>query len=668
MPEKSDNKYIDPVQAMLEEQQAAANNMEESIEEEILSHAKEENDNDEPTTGTDLVPVENEDSKKNGKSSKETTEGRDVILSDSATDVEKRKSSDLSSEKDLEHISSRAPIGQTLIAKGLISEDQLDIALKIQRDSKESIMIGAILVEMGFITESALGEVLTENTDIQQFDPKSTIIDPNLIKQVPKDVAQRYNAVPILLDGDSVYIAMTDIYNVLALDRIQRYFPRRFKMVPIHCSPADLAEIIENYYEYELSIDGILREIEGIDLDDMDSLSRNDDNSYTNPTVRLIDALLVDAIRLGASDIHFEPEDSFVRLRYRIDGKLRLVRSFHRDYWMAIVVRIKIMSDINITESRNPQDGRISINVLGRHIDFRVATQPTIYGENIVMRILDKAKALLPMDALGFSEENVKTLTKALKSPEGIIVVTGPTGSGKTTTLYSILNFINKPDINIMTLEDPVEYQLPMIRQSNIKSGTGMDFIGGIKSIMRQDPDVIFIGEVRDEETATMALRAAMTGHQVFTSLHTNDALGAIPRFIDIGVNSRMLSGSIIACIAQRLARKLCSECKVEEAATEEEIKVYDLDVKNPPKLFHKVGCDKCAHTGYKGRVAISEIILVDENLNELIANEATRGEMMRHLEKNDFKSMADDGISKALAGLVDLNELIRTINMTDRM
>ena len=561
------------------------------------------------------------------------------------------------------------PIGERLVKKGLITKDQLEIALKIQRDSDGNSMIGAILVQLGFITESALGEVLTESSDVQRFDPKKTIIDPNLIKQIPKEIAQRYKAVPILLEKDNIYVAMTDIYNVLAIDRIQRYFPKRFRMVPIHCSEIDLNEIINNYFDYELSIDGILREMEAMMNNDQDLIKiTSEQQTYTNPTVRLIDALLVDAIQSGASDIHFEPEGQFVRLRYRIDGRLSLIRSFHKDYWSAIVVRIKIISNMNITETRAPQDGRITLTILGREISFRVATQPTVGGENVVMRVLDKQKALVSMDALGFSETNIKFLQKALKRPEGVIVVTGPTGSGKTTTLYSILNFINNMDTNIMTLEDPVEYELPLIRQSNIREGAGMDFVSGIKSLMRQDPDIIFVGEVRDIDTATMAIRAAMTGHQVFTSLHTNDALGAIPRLIDIGVQPRMLAGSIICIIAQRLGRKLCPKCKQQHRATPEECKILAVDKNNPPLIYHHKGCDACKQSGYKGRIAISEILLVDEGLDELIYRQASRVEMMTYIKSRGFIPMPGDGVDKVLRGILDVEELIETINMTDRM
>jgi type IV pilus assembly protein PilB len=323
---------------------------------------------------------------------------------------------------------------------------------------------------------------------------------------------------------------------------------------------------------------------------------------------------------------------------------------------------------MNIAESRNPQDGRIVMNILGREVSFRVATQPTIHGENIVLRVLDKQKALLPMEALGFSESNVKLLQKMLKRPEGIIIVTGPTGSGKSTTLYSILSFINTMDVNIMTLEDPVEYSLPIIRQSNVRENSGMDFASGVKSMLRQDPDIIFVGEVRDEATATMAVRAAMTGHQVFTSLHTNDAIGAVSRLVDIGVSTRILSGNIIGIIAQRLARKLCGNCKKQRPANEFECKVLEFDPANPPMVYEKVGCEKCSHSGYKGRVAISEIVVINDELDDLIFKSASKMELQKAANKTDYKPMSEDAIDKVKKGVTDLNEIIETIDMTKRL
>lgn len=555
-------------------------------------------------------------------------------------------------------------LGEKLITLGLLSKDQLEIVLTEQKSSKK--LIGAILVDMGFITESALGEILAESYGTQKFDSKSTMLDSTVVRLIPKEVATRHRILAVRFEGDTLQLAMADVYNVLAIDQVRRYAPKGAKIVPVYCTDTEILELIDQYYDYEISVDGILKEIE-TGIREKAKLDGRQEG-YINPTVRLVNALLVDAIKVGASDIHFEPEGSFLRLRYRIDGQMVQIRSFHLDYWNAMVVRIKIMSGMNIAESRCPQDGRISYNVLGRDVDFRVATQPTIHGENVVMRLLDKAKSLVPLDQLGFSDHNVAVLKVLLQRPEGIIIVTGPTGSGKTTTLYSVLSYINNIDTNIMTLEDPVEYQLPLIRQSSIREGAGMDWLGGMKSLMRQDPDIIFVGEVRDQDTAMMAVRAALTGHQVFTTLHTNDAIGCIPRLGDIGVPGHLLGSSLIGALAQRLARKLCKNCRKPRPATPAECKILDVDATNPPNIYDYVGCDKCKNKGYKGRTAVMEILRVDREMEELISTHATRRAIVEHAVANGFVNMQEDGIAKVLAGEITITELIDTIDLTDRL
>jgi hypothetical protein len=426
-------------------------------------------------------------------------------------------------------------------------------------------------------------------------------------------------------------------------------------------------QAIDQYFDYEMSIEGILREIEGggaAKINDETQL-RGD---YKSPMVRLVDAILNDAVHHSASDLHFEPEAQFLRIRYRIDGKMVQIRSMHKDYWSAIVVRIKIMSGMNIAETRKPQDGRIESEILGRKIDFRVSTQPTINGENIVMRILDEKQSVINLDKLGFSEHCISILKKIVKRPEGVIILTGPTGSGKTTTLYTLLNFINSIDKNIMTLEDPVEYHIPLIRQSNIKNDIGMDFAAGIKAILRQDPDVILVGEIRDKETAITAIQSAMTGHQVFTSLHTNDALSAIPRLMNIGVPNYLMAGSLIGIIAQRLARKLCPSCKIEVAITDEEKKLLGARFAHVEKLYQAVGCDKCSGIGYKGRTAVAEILPFDRELDEMVVHGDTRKEMFKYALSKGFITMVEDGLEKVVAGMIDLKELIRVVDLTDRM
>lgn len=558
-------------------------------------------------------------------------------------------------------------IGEKLVQLGLISDDQLQIALTEQRNqTTNKKMVGAILVEMGFLTESAIGEVLAETSGTQKFDAKSVVLDPAVVRMIPKDVAARHRVLPVGFTGEQLHLAMADVYNVLAIDQVRRHIPRNVKITPIFCTESEILEMIDQYFDYEISIDGILREIETGIRDNNGKLDGRQEG-YINPTVRLVNALLVDAIKGGASDIHFEPEGSFLRLRYRIDGNMTQIRSFHRDYWSAMIVRIKIMSGMNIAESRNPQDGRISYNVLGREVDFRVATQPTVHGENVVMRLLDKTRSLVPLDQLGFSEHNLRILKLLIQRPEGIIIVTGPTGSGKTTTLYSVLSYINDIGVNIMTLEDPVEYQLPLIRQSQVREG-GLDFLQGIKSLMRQDPDIIFIGEVRDEETAIMAVRSALTGHQVYTTLHTNDAIGAIPRLGDIGVPAHLLAGSLIGVLAQRLARKLCSNCKEAKQADARECNILGVDVAKAPTIYAPKGCDRCNGKGHKGRVGIVEVLRIDRGMDEMIATHATRKTILEYALGQGFMTMAQDGINKVLAGDIDLEELIATIDLTDRL
>ncbi|MGL4995865.1 MAG: GspE/PulE family protein, partial [Deefgea sp.] len=414
------------------------------------------------------------------------------------------------------------------------------------------------------------------------------------------------------------------------------------------------------------SIDGILREIETGEID-YASLA-NAEAEYSQPVVRLIDALLADAVTRGASDIHFEPEQSFVRIRYRIDGVLRQIRALHKTYWPAMVVRLKVLATMNIAETRAPQDGRISLTLSGRPLDFRVSAQPTTWGENIVLRILDRQKGLVPLEELGLTDENLDALRLMIARPEGIILVTGPTGSGKTTTLYSILNHINSVAVNIMTLEDPVEYPIPQIRQTSVSEVSKMDFANGIRSMMRQDPDVILIGEIRDKDTAEMAFRAAMTGHQVYSTLHTNSAIGALPRLLDIGVLPDILSGNMIGIVAQRLVRTLCTFCREEYSPDDFEKRLLQIDTSSNTRIYRAVGCPKCEHQGYRGRMTVIEILKLDADLDELIARRATMREIREHALAKGFKPLAVDACRRVLEGKTTLDEIARVVDLTDRV
>lgn len=557
-------------------------------------------------------------------------------------------------------------IGAKLLEQKVISEDQLGIALKEQDRLKGAKTIGMILVEMGFVSEGALGEILNESSGTKKFDLKSTIIDPKLVKRIPKDFASHNKIIPVSFTLDSVSIAMADVFDIVVIDQVRRFFPPNFRINPVYAPEVDLLQAIDQYYGYEMSIEGICKEMESGDKNK--TLDENQlKGDYKSPVVRLVDAILTDAVHTGASDLHFEPEASFLRIRYRIDGKMVQIRSLHKDYWSALSVRLKILSGMNIAESRKPQDGRINSEILGRRIDFRVSTQPTINGENIVMRILDEKQSILSMEKLGFSELNVNALKKLVQRPEGMIIMTGPTGSGKTTTLYTVLSYINSIDKNIMTLEDPVEYHIPMIRQSNIRNEVGMDFATGIKAILRQDPDIILVGEIRDKDTAITAIQAAMTGHQVYSSLHTNDAIGAIPRLMNIGVPNYLMAGALIGVAAQRLARKLCVHCKKEGPITDLEKKLLGPKYASLTKLFRAVGCEKCTN-GYKGRVVVAEILSFDRELDDLVARSASRKEISAYALSHGFVSMVEDGLLKVSTGVIDLKELIRVVDMTDRM
>src|SRR5215813_14095453 len=460
-------------------------------------------------------------------------------------------------------------LGELLAQQGLITTDQLSIALAEQRHN--NIPIRRLLVRLGFVTESAIRDIMARTIGQESIDLAQVVADSEALRHVPQEFARRNRVLPIAYDAAEhvLTIATTEIFNVVAMDQLRAMLGSQVEIKTLLASEAQLGDYIDQFYGYELSVDGILKEIETGEID-YESLQVGGDE-YTQPIVRLVGALLVDAVKRGSSDIHFEPEFAFLRIRYRIDGVLEQVRSLHKNYWPGIAVRIKVISGMNIAETRAPQDGRISLNLNGRPVDFRVATQPTIHGENIVLRVLDREKSIISLDQMKLPKHVLNTLSLMLARPEGILVITGPTGSGKTTTLYSLLSQLNVESVNIMTLEDPVEYPVAMMRQTSVSEMAKVDFANGIRSIMRQDPDIILVGEVRDKETAEMAFRAAMTGHQVFTTLHTNSALGAFPRLLDIGIAPDIMAGNIIGIIAQRLVRVLCPHCKEAYAPAREE-------------------------------------------------------------------------------------------------
>ncbi len=558
-------------------------------------------------------------------------------------------------------------LGELLVQQGLITTDQLSIALAEQRHN--NVPIGRLLVRLGFVTESAIRDIMARTIGQESIDLAQVVADPEALKLVAQDFARRNRVLPIAYDPAEhlLTIATTEIFNVVALDQLRAMLGAQLEIKTQLAAEAQLEDYIDHFYGYELSVDGILKEIETgeIDYESLQAVGGGDE--YTQPMVRLVNALLVDAVKRGASDIHFEPEYAFLRIRYRIDGVLETVRSLHKTYLPGITVRLKVVSNMNIAEMRAPQDGRLSLTLNGRPVDFRVSTQPTIYGENIVLRVLDREKSIISLDRMNLTKETLAKLNLMLARPEGILIVTGPTGSGKTTTLYSLLSQANDETVNIMTLEDPVEYPLTLMRQTSVNEVARMDFADGIRAIMRQDPDIILVGEVRDKETAEMAFRAAMTGHQVFTTLHTNSALGAFPRLLDIGIQPDIMAGNIIGVIAQRLVRILCAHCKEAYVPTSEERQLLGPAAQKINYLHRPVGCRHCDNKGYKGRTAIMELLVMDGDLDELVARRATAKELRAAALVKGYRPLAEEGLQRVIDGTTSLAEVARAVDLTSR-
>jgi len=560
----------------------------------------------------------------------------------------------------------RPRLGELMVQQGLISQDQLRIALTEQEHSE--LPLGRQLVLLGFVTETMVRDVVADTIGYESVDLSNIVADEEALQLVPEDFSRRYQLLPIAYEEAAkiLVVAMADMFNVVVLDQLRAMLGGRIQIKPLLATEAQLEEYIDHFYGYELSVDGILREIETGEID-YGSLSAGRDE-YTHPVVRLVGALLMDAVKRGASDIHFEPEYAFLRIRYRIDGVLQQVRSLHKSYWGGVAVRLKVLSGLDIAETRSPQDGRLGMHLCGRPIDFRVSSHPTINGENIVLRVLDREKSIIPMERMGLRTETLDELKLMMTRPEGIVIVTGPTGSGKTTTLYSLLSFRNTEAVNIMTLEDPVEYPVSLMRQTSVAEVNKVDFANGIRSIMRQDPDIILVGEVRDEDTATMAFRAAMTGHQVFTTLHTNSALGVFPRLSDIGVLPDIMAGNIIGVVAQRLVRVLCPHCKAPHVLDELERKMLRLKPTDEPKIFKPQGCKRCNQNGYRGRMAIIELLRIDSEMDSLISRRAHLDELQRMAIDKGFITLAEDGVRRVLEGHTSLAEVMRVIDLTSRL
>ena len=557
-------------------------------------------------------------------------------------------------------------LGDLMIQQGLITQDQLRIAIIEQEQN--NIPLGRQLVRLGFVSENMVRDLVAHTIGQESIDLSTVVADVDALSMVPEDFSRRFHVLPVAYEDatKTMIVAMADMFNVVALDQLRAMLGGQIQLKPVLAGEAQLEEHIDQFYGYELSVDGILREIETGEIDYQSLTAEGDE--YTQPVVRLVGALLMDAVKRGASDIHFEPEFAFLRIRYRIDGVLQQVRSLHKSYWPGVAVRLKVISGMDIAETRAPQDGRLNMNLCGRPIDFRVSAHPTIHGENIVLRVLDRERSIIPLERMGLRTSTLEQLQLMMTRPEGILIVTGPTGSGKTTTLYSLLSHQNTEAVNIMTLEDPVEYPVTQMRQTSVAEVNKVDFANGIRSIMRQDPDIILVGEVRDSDTATMAFRAAMTGHQVFTTLHTNSALGAFPRLLDIGISPDIMAGNIIGVVAQRLVRVLCPHCKESAKPNDDERKILGVKLNEAIQIFKHKGCKRCNQTGYRGRMAIMELLRIDSDMDSLIARRAHFDELRQLALKKGFNTLADDGVRRILEGYTSIEEVMRVIDLTSRI
>ncbi|ADL56317.1 GspE/PulE family protein [Gallionella capsiferriformans] len=564
-------------------------------------------------------------------------------------------------------------IGEVLIARGHLNDDQLRIALQKQKTDNKPL--GEELLDLHFISEQAMREAVSEAAGYKSIDLAGNVANAAALALIPKPVAIKYTLFPISFDAAAghLVIVAANPDDILARDAISPFLVQASLIAGRRIIPAwriapsaEVLAAIDKFYDHELSIEGILFELESGELD-INALMQAG-VSYSHPIVRLTDAILSDAVSRSSSDIHFEPEEQFLRVRYRIDGVLRPVRSLSKTHWMAILVRLKVLSGMNIAETRAPQDGRVSLSLFGRQIDFRAASHPTIHGENFVLRILDRKLGIVSLDKLGMTDSQLSLLERMLERPEGILLVTGPTGSGKTTTLYSILSHLNNDAVNIMTLEDPVEYPMPLTRQTSIAETIKLDFSNGIRSLMRQDPDIILVGEIRDHDTAEMALRAAMTGHQVFSTLHTNSAIGSVSRLHDLGIVDDMFASNLIGIIAQRLVRRLCPLCKVGYSPDDTERRIMGIDLNLEIMIYQPAGCTDCEDQGYKGRLAIMELLRFDRGIVELVTRRAGLKELTDYALAHQFVPLAEDGIRRVREGLTSLPEVRRVVDFSDRM
>ncbi len=559
---------------------------------------------------------------------------------------------------------SKKRIGEILIEEGLLTDDQLETALTIQKGKGKKL--GKVLVELGYITDIQVTESLTKQLSLQMVDCNDYSPSKELLAMVPKATAEQKLVLPLELNEKNLLIAMANPLDWETIEDLS--FETGLKISVAISSENNIIESIETLYDTEDETWDLLNELPA--YDDVEFLKEEEEednasfqslyqNSEAAPIVKLVTMLIADAVKSDASDIHIEPREKSVQVRYRIDGNLKNIQEYPKQIQDAVVSRVKIISNLDITNRRHPQDGRSALRLEKNTVDLRISTLPSIYGEKIVIRLLDPSSGLIPLAQLGISDHVLKPLIEIFSQPQGMLMVTGPTGSGKTTTLYSILQQVRTETKNIITLEDPVEYKLSGITQVGINEGIGFTFSSALRSVLRQDPDIVMVGEIRDLDTAEIGSRAALTGHFVLSTLHTNDTVSTITRLIDIGLEPFLVTAAVSGILAQRLIRKICSNCKVEAPPPE------DFGKFNLPRLekyYKGSGCDKCSNTGYKGRVGVYEIVKMDSKLKRLITKNFTVDDLWESVRESGTKSLFEDAWLKVIEGQTTVEEVIAKI------
>ncbi|WP_084103657.1 GspE/PulE family protein [Demequina sp. NBRC 110056] len=549
-------------------------------------------------------------------------------------------------------------LGSILLDDGVLSEEQLMEAIDEQTESGQSL--GRTLVELGMISEGQLVRALASQVGMEFVELAEYPVDRSAVSLVPGAVCRRHNALPIGISDGIIRVAMSNPGNVVAVDDFRTI--TGLEVVPVVATHDDVISAIDRYCRSDAELGHLQEELSETEVSvDEDPLSAGvgEDDA---PIVRFVNLLISQAVQDRASDIHIEPGEKELRVRYRIDGVLHEMQTAPKSIANGVTSRLKIMADIDIAERRKPQDGRLSVNHQGRKVDLRVATLPTVWGEKVVMRILDNSTATLALEDLGIRESNYTAYSQTFTKPYGMILVTGPTGSGKSTTLYATLNQITRPEINVITVEDPVEYRIPGINQVQVNPKAGLTFASALRSILRADPDVVLLGEIRDHETAQIAIEAALTGHLVLSTLHTNDAPSALTRLIEMDIEPFLVGSAIDCVVAQRLARRLCNHCAVEYQLEADEIPEsieWDSSQK-PPVVFRPEGCQRCSNTGYRGRVALHEVMVVNEDLERLAVARASSAEIARTAKANGMETLLMDGWAKVLEGTTSVEELFR--------